>query len=67
MALPGIPRRVRCPPVLLAEGQGGGSGHPLTLRWDAKRADGVEVTIDAGPQGDEAHDASAEVGYIALR
>ena len=55
------------PPVLLAEVQGGGSGHPLTIRWDAMRADGFEVTIDAGPQGDDAHDASAEVGYIALR
>ena len=56
------------PPVLLAEVQGGGSGHPLTLRWDAKRADGVEVTIDAEPHGDDAHDAPAEVvGYIALR
>jgi hypothetical protein len=37
------------------------------LRWDTKRADGVEVTIDAGPHGDDAHDAPAEVvGYIAL-
>jgi hypothetical protein len=36
------------------------------LRWDAKRADGVEMTIDAGPYGDNAHDAPAEVGYIAL-
>jgi hypothetical protein len=38
------------------------------LRWDAKRADGVEVTIDARPYGDDAHDVPGEVvGYIALR
>jgi hypothetical protein len=38
------------------------------LRWDAKQADGVEVMIDSGPQGDYAHDAPDEVvGYIALR
>ena len=49
------------PPVLLAEIQGGGSGHPLTLRWDAKRADGVEVR-----PVDDAYDIPAEVGYIAL-
>jgi len=54
------------PPVLLAEIQGGGSSHPLTLRWDAKRANGVEVTIDTWPQGDDAYDIPAEVGYIAL-
>jgi hypothetical protein len=37
------------------------------LCWDAKRADGVETTIDAEPHGDNAPDAPVEVvGYIAL-
>jgi PKD repeat protein len=54
------------PPVLLAEIQGGSSGRSLPLRWDAKRADGVEVTIDTGPQDNDAPDTPAKVGYIAL-
>jgi hypothetical protein len=67
MARSGIPRRLRRPPpVLLAEVQGGGSGHPTTLRWDAKRADGVEVTIDGEPHGDDTPDAPTVVGLIAL-
>jgi len=54
--------------LLLAQVQGGGSGHHLTSRWDAKRADGVEVTIDVEPHGDDAPDAPVEVvGYFALR
>jgi hypothetical protein len=56
------------PPVFLTEVQGGASGRPQTSHWDAKQADGVEVMIDTGPQGDLAHDAPDKVvGYIALR
>jgi hypothetical protein len=37
------------------------------LRWDTKRVDGVEVTIDVEPHDTDAHDVHLEVvGYIAL-
>jgi hypothetical protein len=56
------------PPILLVEVQGGTSWNPLSLRWDAKRADGVEVTIDAGADGDGPQDTATQVvGFIALR
>jgi PKD repeat protein len=56
------------PPILLVEAQRGLSGNPVSLRRHATRADGVEVTIDAGARGDDAEGTTTQVvGFIALR